>query len=193
MKALLLFIGKFAVGVVAMALFFAIIILAINWALGFYNQYRFAQRIKGENQASNKIYYVSLSGNDSNNGLSEKEAWRTITKINQTDFLPGDQILLEGGKEFIGNIKFDDNDIGTPANPIKISSYGEGRAIIKAENLNGIEICKRGRLIALRVNSLRRSSSIIKFISSLPKGSIMFIKSILSFQKLRFHTRHREL
>src|SRR5687768_9443967 len=39
-------------------------------------------------------YFVSSSsGNDANNGLSEAAPWRTLTKVTNSTFQPGDQIL----------------------------------------------------------------------------------------------------
>jgi hypothetical protein len=35
----------------------------------------------------------ATNGNDSNNGLSETTAWKTIAKVNASRFNPGDQIL----------------------------------------------------------------------------------------------------
>ena len=43
-------------------------------------------------QAQQKTYYVSPSGNDSASGLSVKDAWKTIDKINTVTFQPGDKI-----------------------------------------------------------------------------------------------------
>jgi hypothetical protein len=45
-------------------------------------------------------YYVdATNGNNSNNGLSMSSAWKTIAKVNASNFNPGDQILFEWEKE----------------------------------------------------------------------------------------------
>ena len=47
-------------------------------------------------------YFISPNGNDSNNGTNPANAWRTIEKINQVFFSPGDQILFEGNGTWFG-------------------------------------------------------------------------------------------
>jgi hypothetical protein len=96
------------------------------------------KRLRGETEPGNTIYYLSPNGNDANDGKSTETAWQTIKKVNQINFNPSDQILFEGGQTFKGNLQLDADDAGTPANPIKIGSYGEGRATINAENGSGI-------------------------------------------------------
>jgi len=99
-------------------------------------------------QAAN--YYVSPTGNDTaNSGTSSSTPWQTINKINNINFLPGDNIYFQGGQSFSGKIYLDKNDVGTgTTSPITISSYGSGRATINggagtaffAYNTAGIKI-----------------------------------------------------
>ena len=37
-----------------------------------------------------------------NNGTSDATPWQSISKINSSTFLPGDQILFKSGQEFYG-------------------------------------------------------------------------------------------
>lgn len=85
-------------------------------------------------------YYVSPLGDDANAGTSPAKAWRTLSQVNRFSFHPGDRILLEGGQSFDGGLRFDSDDVGIPARPIQVSSYGKGRAIITAGKGNGIYI-----------------------------------------------------
>lgn len=87
-----------------------------------------------------KVYYVSNSGNDSNNGESPDQPWKTISKVNSVDFQPGDSILFWGGDIFDGNLYFDVNDGNDSQNPITISSYGNLKATINASNSYGVFI-----------------------------------------------------
>lgn len=75
-----------------------------------------------------KDIYVSPQGSDSNNGTSSATPWQSIDKVNATLFAPGDQIFFQGGQTFTGGLTF--TTAGTAANPIRISSYGTGRATI---------------------------------------------------------------
>jgi hypothetical protein len=77
-------------------------------------------------------YYVSETGNDTNSGVSVDEAWQTINKLNKISFEPGDKILFEGGKTFLGNLQLNKSDAGTKQKKLYIGSFGDGRATINA-------------------------------------------------------------
>lgn len=47
-------------------------------------------------------YYVSNNGSDANDGLSPATAWKTIARVNQDTYIPGDKILFERGGEWTG-------------------------------------------------------------------------------------------
>jgi hypothetical protein len=85
-------------------------------------------------------YYVSPSGNDQNSGAATTSAWRTTTKVNSTIFHAGDTISFDGGYRYVGGMYFDDGDKGSDVNPITITSYGTGKAIIEAKSgvVNGM-------------------------------------------------------
>lgn len=73
-------------------------------------------------------YYVSTSGNDSNNGLTTGTAWRTLGQVNDYSsypgFSPGDTIKFRKGDTFRGYIWFSSS--GAAGNPIVLTSYGAG-------------------------------------------------------------------
>jgi len=71
-------------------------------------------------------YYLSPTGNDTNNGTSAATAWRSISRLQQvaTSLQPGDQVLFERGGTFPG--QFTVNSNGSSAQPIIIGSYGTG-------------------------------------------------------------------
>lgn len=74
---------------------------------------------------SGRKYFVSVSGNDSNDGLSENTAWFSIQKA--VDMLePGDGVYLSPGTYFQD---FSTRQNGTRENPIVI--WGDKEAIIK--------------------------------------------------------------
>lgn len=81
-------------------------------------------------------YFVSATGNDGNNGTSTSTPWKTITKVNNTNFAAGDIISFQDGQSFNGNLVLTES--GTAAAPITINSYGTGKAEILAGTGVGI-------------------------------------------------------
>ncbi|MBA2707861.1 MAG: hypothetical protein H0U59_08675 [Gemmatimonadaceae bacterium] len=45
-------------------------------------------------------YFVSPTGNDANDGRSHETAWRTIDRVNQKNWNPGDRVLFQGGQTY---------------------------------------------------------------------------------------------
>ena len=72
-------------------------------------------------------YYIdSGSGNDNNNGTSENSPWKTLDKVSNMTFQPGDTIYFKRGSSYEGSVTI--NGDGTAGNPITISAYGTGNA-----------------------------------------------------------------
>ncbi|MBU5468197.1 right-handed parallel beta-helix repeat-containing protein [Virgibacillus sp. MSJ-26] len=70
-------------------------------------------------------YYVDAkNGDDNNDGTSPELAWKTIEKVNEIEFEPGDQILFRAGEEWTGALK--PQGSGVKDAPIVIGSYGSG-------------------------------------------------------------------
>jgi hypothetical protein len=70
-------------------------------------------------------YYIDdLSGNDTNTAASPVHAWKSLTRINQETFKPGDSILFRAGGVWRGNLAF--RGSGQPGKPIVTGSYGTG-------------------------------------------------------------------
>lgn len=89
--------------------------------------------------AQQKTYYVSASGNDNADGLSVRNAWRTLDKINSIEFQPGDKILLESGNVWYGQLKLKGS--GAEGEPIVISSFGgKSRPVINIGRAEGAGI-----------------------------------------------------
>lgn len=73
-------------------------------------------------------YYVKASGSDSNTGLSDAQAWKTITKVNSEwsagKFIPGDAIYFNKGDTFSGTLTVASS--GSSLANITIGAYGTG-------------------------------------------------------------------
>lgn len=83
---------------------------------------------------SPRIFYVdSISGQDTNDGLSEQSAFRTTFHALDQDLMPGDSVLFKRSQIFAGDEAFI-TDSGTSEEPIHIGAYGEGKAPIIKNN-----------------------------------------------------------
>jgi len=71
-----------------------------------------------------RTFYVSNTGNDSNNGTTRVSPWKTISKVNGYTFLPGDGILFKRGDTFYGTIILAYS--GNTTAPITYSAYSVG-------------------------------------------------------------------
>ena len=73
-------------------------------------------------------YYISSSGDDTNNGTSTLTPWKTLNKLNSyfNSLNPGDNVLFNRGDTFYGNILVKKS--GTSGSPITIGAYGSGAA-----------------------------------------------------------------
>jgi parallel beta-helix repeat protein len=82
-------------------------------------------------------YYVdSVNGNDSNSGTSSSSPWRTIAKVNSSNFAAGDHILFKRGDSWRESLSLSSS--GEAGNPIVIEAYGTGEApIISGADLVG--------------------------------------------------------
>lgn len=86
-----------------------------------------------------KTYYISPYGNDNNSGFSTVSAWKTMDKVNQQTFDPGDMILFESGGTWNGQLK--PQGSGKEGMPITLSSYGGSiKPIINIDRAEGAGI-----------------------------------------------------
>lgn len=88
---------------------------------------------------TNTYYYIdSINGDDSNSGLSEDEAVKTINGLKIAEIKGGVQFLFKNGGTYECEIILTDW-CGTADNPIVISSYGEGeKAVLYTNNANEV-------------------------------------------------------
>ena len=83
-------------------------------------------------KATGVSYYVdSENGNDINDGTSEETAWKSLEKVNETTFKPGDKLRFKRGCSW---------GSGEKGNPITIDAYGDvkdGRPVINGDSWCG--------------------------------------------------------
>jgi hypothetical protein len=69
-----------------------------------------------------KDYYLHPSlGNDSNTGTTKKDAFQTLTKLNEIKLEAGDKVILAGGQLFKGTLAVK-NVKGILQNPVIFAS-----------------------------------------------------------------------
>ncbi|MFX0202567.1 MAG: right-handed parallel beta-helix repeat-containing protein [Candidatus Hodarchaeota archaeon] len=74
------------------------------------------------------------NGNDNYDGLSPSAAWKTIAKVNNSSFDPGDQILLKRGETWREQLVVPSS--GSAASPITFGAYESGNnPIIKGSDI----------------------------------------------------------
>ena len=75
---------------------------------------------------STTTYYIRPDGNDANAGTSPSTAWRTVQRVNDHVFSPGESALFQRGGVWDASIVLDALDSGADGQPIRIGSYGDG-------------------------------------------------------------------
>ena len=88
----------------------------------------------GTNPYGGTDYFVSCTGNDSNNGTSMSTPWATISKVNTmtSSQRPGMRIFFKRGCTFRGTLNFYNG--GTNTAPVIVDAYGEGSAPVISGN-----------------------------------------------------------
>jgi hypothetical protein len=76
-------------------------------------------------QADAATYYVSTSGSDTANGTSEATAWKTLNKVTNATFAPGDAVRFKRGDTWT-NQKLTIAESGTSTSTINFWHYGTG-------------------------------------------------------------------
>lgn len=105
-------------------------------------------------------YFVSPTGNDSNDGFSQAEAWLTIDNGDQEGLLqPGDTVNILSGTYLISTtVQLKTH--GTAANPIVYRNYGPGRALIDDGNQSDIIIVMEGDHVVIDGLELTNTSDL---------------------------------
>ena len=75
-----------------------------------------------------------------------------IVAVNALALKAGDRVLFAGGETFTGPLEISEDDGGTKAAPIVVTSYGNGRATIDGGTGNGIKIYNAGGIVLRNLN-----------------------------------------
>jgi hypothetical protein len=77
-----------------------------------------------ESSPARRFFVDSDGGDDSRSGDAPQDCWRTLEKLNEQDFQPGDELLLKRGARWLGTLK--PRGSGSAEAPIRIGAYGDG-------------------------------------------------------------------
>lgn len=92
------------------------------------------------NKTGTNYYLDAQNGDDANNGLSEQQAWKSIDKVKDVHFKPGDSLLLRRGSTFTGIMEICAQ--GEAERRIVIDAYGQGdKPCITAPDSSLYTIC----------------------------------------------------
>ncbi|MBM3744893.1 MAG: right-handed parallel beta-helix repeat-containing protein [Acidobacteria bacterium] len=95
-----------------------------------------ALAVASQSRTGTSYYVDSSTGSDDNDGLSEKQAWKSLDKVNSVRFGPGDRILFRAGTRYTGQLR--PQGSGNEGKPIVIETYGRGaKPLIAAEGKHG--------------------------------------------------------
>ena len=117
-------------------------------------------------------YYISLFGDDSNSGATQKQPWQSIDWVNATQLLPGDSVWFQANQTFKGNLTLSGVDTDAVDKPITFGSYGDGRATIDAGTGAGFFAKNRGGVQIVDLNFVgteQNNSSGIWLVNTLPE------------------------
>ncbi|MGH8879364.1 MAG: hypothetical protein ACRD0P_18805, partial [Stackebrandtia sp.] len=90
-------------------------------------------------------YYVDAGGADSNAGAAAKSAWKTLDKVNEFDFQPGDTVLFKRGGTWNGTLKLSDD--GAEGDPVTVGAYGKGEAPVFTAAENCVEVTADNQVV----------------------------------------------
>lgn len=86
-----------------------------------------------------KIYYLSSTGDDLGVG-DARHPWKSLSRVNALALQAGDTVYLAGGQTFAGTLELDKADGGTAKQPVVITAWGRGKAILEAGNQAAITV-----------------------------------------------------
>ncbi len=125
-------------------------------------------------------YYISPFGDDSNTGISQKQPWRSIGRVNAIQLLPGDSVRFRANQTFKGNLTLSGVGTDVAGELITFGSYGDGRATIDAGTGTGFFAKNRGGVLIRDLNFVGSG------IGQNTGFGIWFVNTLPEHKKLRY-------
>jgi hypothetical protein len=83
-------------------------------------------------RAAETFFVDANAGRDANSGTSPSTPWRSLGRVDRGSYVGGDRILLHGGQQFSGKLRFSPTNVAVTSAQaqLTIGSFGGGRATI---------------------------------------------------------------
>ncbi len=108
--------------------------------------------------SNGRVYYVDATlGSDANDGTSTSRPWKSLAKVHNTTFQPGDTILFKRGEIWRDNNLYIDKGAGTAGAPITFGAYGTGA---KPEINGGVDLSSNAAWTQYNGNTWRTANPI---------------------------------
>lgn len=133
-----------------------------------------------------RTYYVDATlGSDTNNGLSERAAWKSLSKVNGKVFPPGSRVLFKRGEKWQGQLV--PQGSGTAHKPIVFSAYGTGElpAIEAAGKYKDAVLLKNISNIVVEYLDLSNFDASVKEQKTGPTGVRILAENIGTISNIR--------
>lgn len=91
-----------------------------------------------------RAFFVHPDGDDAAAGTSPQQAWRTLARVSRARLSPGDRVRLRGGAAFAGSLMLQLEGQGEVDRPVRLDTYGSGRATIVAGDGTGVYVPDAG-------------------------------------------------
>lgn len=131
-------------------------------------------------------YYVdSENGNDTGIGKSEKQAWKSLERVNAQRFNPGDKVFFKRGGKWSGQLL--PQGSGTKTRPIVFSAYGKGNLpVIAAKGkFKDAVLLKNNSNIALEYFDISNQDTLVKEQKTGPAGVRILAENIGTISNIR--------
>ncbi|ATP57897.1 hypothetical protein CPT03_16245 [Pedobacter ginsengisoli] len=142
--------------------------------------------LQAKNLTKPVTYYVDhKNGDDSQSGSTEKQAWKSLERVNKASFKPGDQILFKRGGKWEGQLV--PQGSGSQLSPITIGTYDKGPmpAIAAAGKFRDVILLKNLSNIIVQDLDLSNTDSTVREQKTGPTGVRVMAEDIGTISNIK--------
>lgn len=141
--------------------------------------------VTGKEVTANIYYVDSTKGNDNSTGNSDKQAWKTLDKVNAFVFKPGDRVFFKRGGRWRGQLL--PKGSGTVNKPIIFGAYGKGAlpAIAAEGKWQDVVLLKNLSNIVVEYLDISNKDTLVKEQKNGPTGVRILAEDIGTIVNIR--------